>query len=420
MTACASSSDDHAAGGESAIEEDALVLASQLPAQCASPEIVRVKRPVASDGAAPGTWSYGYRFKAPATPGAPVIVALPGGPGGTFTGADMSWVPKEWGYLLTDPRGVGCNTLANLPSADLSGKFFRTTEIAQDVIAAIEHQKLEGYILFGVSYGTLLATHVAHGLEAANDPAPRAVVLEGVLGRAFAPDFVGAEYLNQWTRIRGVLPADVLTELDTKDAPFGIDQQGWSHALISFLPYGAPVVANNLAALTTTHEIPEQTRNTVLQTLRDLSSQAQHTEPGEIEMYREVACREIMDTVPASDLDVVFSHGQLVRNSAEEGTKCRELHTTTPFDSAALQFSANTYYFLGDTDVATPLWQGTYHYDHHQGHATKVVTKGGGHNSLRLNQQSCTVKVMASVANDGQDLPAALATCPMPVQVDTK
>src|SRR5688572_10103197 len=106
------------------VARDALLIARELPEQCASPEIVRLKRPVASDGTAQGTWSYGYRFKAPATEGAPVIVALPGGPGGTFTSMAMDWLPEGWGYLLTDPRGVGCNTLASLPDEKVSGAFF--------------------------------------------------------------------------------------------------------------------------------------------------------------------------------------------------------------------------------------------------------------------------------------------------------
>lgn len=417
--ACSAEADEPAAN-DSEVRANALPLAHELPEQCASPEIVRLTRPVASDDQAKGTWSYGYRFKAPTQPGAPVLVSLPGGPGGSATGAVPTWVPEGWGYLLTDPRGVGCNTLASVPNPDVSGAFFRTTEIAQDVIAAIEHEKLERYIVFGVSYGTLLATHITHGLEEANYTPPKAVVLEGVLGRGFTKEFVAAEYIHQWDRIRGVLPADVLTELDTKEAPYGIDQIGWSRILGQFMPHGPKVVANNIAALSTTIDVPAETRKAVLETLRGMAGSAPHTAPGEVEMYRQIACREITDTVPANDLDTIFSHGKLVRNTADEGTKCKGLHLTTPFDSAKFQFAAKTYYFIGEADVATPAWQGTYHFENHHGPAVKIVTKEGGHNSLRLDQGACAVKLMASIADDGKGLDAALATCPAGAQVESK
>jgi hypothetical protein len=116
---------------------------------------------------------------------------------------------------------------------------------------------------------------------------------------------------------------------------------------------------------------------------------------------------------------VLFDHGQIVRNSAEEGSKCRDLRITQPLDSAKLPFAAKVYYFIGDSDVTTPAWQGAYHFEHHAGPAVRVVTKGGGHNSLNLNQGACAANVMGSIAAGGADLQAVLAACPMPVQVDS-
>jgi hypothetical protein len=142
--------------------------------------------------------------------------------------------------------------------------------------------------------------------------------------------------------------------------------------------------------------------------------------PDATELYRQVACREIMDTVPANDLDVVFSAGALVRNSAQEGTKCRDLHVTTPYDSAALQFETQLYLFVGDSDTATPQWQGAYHYDHHTGHATRVTTRNGGHNSLELNQIDCAPQLMASIAAGAADLQTVAAGCPMQTTIDQK
>jgi len=394
---------------------ETLALAAELPEHCASPEIRRVDRTVTGTSK---HFAYGYRYKAATNPGAPVMVFLPGGPGSSSSEMTPDFLPEGWGYLMTDPRGVGCNTLATVPDGELAGTFWKTSELADDVIAAIEKEKLETFVLFGVSYGTLLGTTVAHELEARRLPAPRGVVLEGVLGRAFRNDFMGAEYIAQWDRIRGVLPADVLTELDTKDAPYGIDAEGWSRLLMGFLMHGPNPVANHVAALTTSQ--PAEVQAQALGVLKSLAADRHLADPASKELYRQVACREIADTVPASDLDVVFRRGKLVRNSAEEGTKCNGLRVTAPYDSAKLQFGAKVYYFVGDSDVATPPWQGAYHYDNHRGPAVKVTIKAGGHNPLRLDQGSCAPQVMASIATGGADLSTVLTSCPQPVQVATK
>jgi pimeloyl-ACP methyl ester carboxylesterase len=403
--------------------ENELQLASNLPAVCQDSEIFRLRRPISSDGAATGVFSYGFRFKAPTREGAPVLVFLPGGPGGTSIDHPPAFVPSDWGYLLTDPRGVGCNSLAALPPPNVSSAFFRTQEIAADVIAAIRYRKLDNYILFGVSYGTLLATTVAHVLERDKmAPPPKAVVLEGVLGRIFGNgdrDFQGAQYIVQWDRIRKVLPKDVLTELDVNDAPFGIKAEGWARMLTALLPRGPADGAILIAALSVTQ--PEDVRQNALNQILGLSVAQPHTEPGAVELYRQVVCREISDTTPTSDLDVTFVRGRLVRNFAEEGSKCGGLKVTSPYDSAQLPYMAKTFYFIGDSDVATPaISQGAYHFEHHQGHAIRVITVDGGHNSLRFNQGACAPSVMEGIDAGVADLAKILKGCPNAVQVDEK
>jgi len=421
LTSCVidGSDDSQCVGGkcDGYVEED-LEIASDLPTECKGADVIRIERPSTADGS--DTFQYGFRFKAPITAGAPVLVYLPGGPGQSSMDHPAEFIPEGWGYLMTDPRGVGCNRLAQLPSAVNSGRFFSTREIANDAIAAIQDRKLDHYILFGISYGTLLGTTVAHEIEARGVAKPDAVVLEGVLGKTFGHDdtnFPGSEYINQWQRMRPALPADVLTELDTKAAPYGFDATAWSKILMGFLPRGPLETFNYVSALSSTQ--PEATRQEVLATFKQIVD-SPATPAGAVELYRQVACREIMDTVPANDLDVVFQAGQLVRNSAQEGTKCGELHVTTPYDSASLQFSMKLYEFIGDSDTATPPWQGAYHFEHHTSAAVRVTTKYGGHNSLELNQAACAPQLMASIAAGGADLATVAAACPMQTVIDSK
>ncbi|WP_177233556.1 alpha/beta fold hydrolase [Stigmatella erecta] len=347
-----------------------------------------------------------------------MLVFLPGGPGGSSTDSPPAFIPAEWGYLLTDPRGVGCNTLAEFPDDALAAEFYRTSEIAADTVAAIQTLGPQRYVLFGVSYGTLLGTTVAASLQEQGVSPPQAVVLEGVLGRAFPPDFAGAEFIRQWERIRPGLPADVLTELDTQPSPYGLSPEEWSRILISLMPVSPTVTAQALRGLSSSVTPDPATREATVQGLKKLASPEE--DPAADLLYRWVACREITNTTPENQLDVVFSMGRLVRNSAEEGTLCRELSVTTPFDSAAWQFAAPVYYFIGEDDVSTPAWQGNYAYSNHQGKATRIITATGGHNSLRLNQMSCAPQVMASIAAGAADLIPVLATCPLQAQVDSK
>jgi pimeloyl-ACP methyl ester carboxylesterase len=412
-------SDPSCTGGkcDGSFDEGNLAIAADLPAHCDSPELMRIARPVASDGLVRGVYGYGFRFKAPATPEAPVIVFLPGGPGSSSTEAPPEFVPPDWGYLMTDPRGVGCNRLAETPTGEVAGAYFRTQEIARDVVAAIRDRKLTNYVVFGISYGTLLGTTVAHDL--ARDPsipAPRAVVLEGVLGHAFE-NFVGAAYISQWDRVRGLLPADVIARLDRDEAPYGIDATSWSRALMSMLPRGPLEVANILTGLSTTQ--PAATQEEMLGLVK-LFGSADPTPPGAQELYRQITCRELVDTTPATNLDVVFAGGRLVRNTPEEGTTCGELRITTPYDSATLPFETKLYYFLGDSDPATPIDQGNYHFEHHEGPAVRVVTIDGGHNPLQYNQADCAPSLMASIAAGGADLATLAAACPMPTRIDSK
>ena len=420
---CAVSSADPGSANADIVAAPAeLALAPSLPDYCSGPEVVRISRPVAAGDTR--TFRYGFRYKAPSSPTAPVVVFLPGGPGQGSMENGADWVPADWGYLNTDPRGVGCNTLANVPAGEDAARFFTTEELTADVIASIEDRKLTNYVIFGVSYGTLLGTTLAHHLEAQHVPAPKAVVLEGVLGKAFGKtdsDFAGENYITQFERLRTVLPPDVLTELDTSATPFGLTPEEITRAMAALMPASIGTAASQLYSLSKTAEgVTEEARAQAFQTLKSLGDTLQLSSPSEVALYRNIACREIMDTVPASDMDVVFRAGHLVRNTAEEGTKCKELHVTNPFDSAKLPFSAKVYYFLGENDVATPPWQGNYNYEHHVGSAVKVTTSKGGHNSLRFNQQECTPKVMASIAAGGSDLEAVLATCPLPVSVEKK
>ena len=107
------------------------------------------------------TFGYSYKVFPGTDPNAATIVFLPGGPGGTSISVerDEDHAPASYTLIATDPRGVGCNAA---PSSDYyPDEFYSSLHFADDVIAIIEREKLDNYLIYGVSYGTQLATMVA-------------------------------------------------------------------------------------------------------------------------------------------------------------------------------------------------------------------------------------------------------------------
>ena len=396
-----------------------MAAAPALPAHCASPEIHRINRPASMEDPTLGRFAYRFRYKPPGVPGAPVLVVLPGGPGRTSTGSPPAFMPPGWGYLLTDPRGTGCNALDEVPYGPLANRFFLTREIAADVVGALDALPVQSYVLFGTGHGSVVGQTLASRLEERR-LAARAVVLEGVFGRAFRPDeFVAAGYVDQWDRWNPVLPDDVRRELASSPTPYGLDPPHWSRALLELLSESPLATVQLLVTLSSRSGSDDARRAAVIDSIRR-HGEEEALSPGERELRRQIVCREIAETPPGNGLDLMFMSGVLVRNSADEGTLCRDLRLTTPFDAAATAYAAPVYYFVGEDDPAAPPWQGAYAFDQHQGRATRVLVRGGAHRALTGDLAPCAPAVIASIGAGGVDLIQALAACPATVQVDAK
>ncbi len=285
LAACATT----AGGSDPAPEPPVLALAADLPAVCDGPEMVRITRPVATDDPSLGTFSYGFRYK-PAAAGAPVLVYVPGGPGMTSIDQVPGMLPASWGYLLTDPRGVGCNRLAQLPTPDVAAAFWRSEQVSRDVLAAIADRQLDDYLVFGISYGTEVATLIASEVDSQQQAGLRAVVLEGVLGRYFMPgEYYATAVSAQWDDLRALMPADVRTELDTAPSPFGIAPLGWSRALDQILLGGTAIVSLELAALSPS--VPAIIRDPAMSALQMYADTPELADPASIQLYRQTASR---------------------------------------------------------------------------------------------------------------------------------
>jgi pimeloyl-ACP methyl ester carboxylesterase len=381
---------------------------AELAPQCKTDEIVAVTRPRNSKSPSGETFTYRVRFKKPRA-GLPTVVHLPGGPGLPSIAADTpSWLPEGYGLVETDPRGVGCNPV-KLQGDEAT--FFRTEEITKDVVAAIGELKLDAYLLHGHSYGTVLATHVADALAKSRLPKPAAVVLEGVLGRAFTEEWMGQSYVDQWNIHKKTLPPAVLETLRA-DEPLGIEPKVWGNFFMMVTSqFGAQATDNALmllapdAAGKTDPAKVEQLRQAVT-TLGGITP----TEGAGHTLQRFVACRELSRDIPDDNVDVILKDGEIAK-SPDAGSLCTGLSMEEPFHVKDHLYPFRTYYVLGGNDPATPLWQGKLHFDTLKtADRVEIVVQGSGHVILSGPLKACGPTLMAA-AYRGAGFGEALGTC---------
>jgi|GEM_PF-1954157 len=382
-------------------------------AECkvANPESLwRFARPVDPTATAPDAAKFAYtvELRPPATPDLPVVVFLPGGPGSTSIGSN-SLFPPNWGVMNTDPRGVGCNAYAGdiVPE-----RFYDSDVFAADVVTAIERTRTTKVILFGLSYGTLLATKVAAALNAKGFTGVHAVVLEGVLGRPFTTAVPPQqEYLRQWKNLRATFTPDERKAFDAGN-PAGIDDALWGRYLMTWLPAATYYDPRSMGLVNPVHAAAKAVVTTLTggaldPILAQVRNPDQPLPENKKRLYRNIACREISNLV--SFVDVRFEKGVLSIDRSDD--VCAGLPLSRPFDAAAHPFRYDTYYFQGGTDPATPPWQGQYHASvNTRAKRTVVVATRAGHNPLSLSMNDCRQKVWEAI-DTKTALDAVLGTC---------
>jgi pimeloyl-ACP methyl ester carboxylesterase len=389
---------------------------SRLPEVCRSSEIVTLERPRSSVDGSRGTFKYRVWFRKPASEGLPTVVHVPGGPGSTSIGHEQAWVPPSYGLVTTDPRGVGCNLTSNV-DAD---SFYRTSEFANDVVAAIADLRTKGmgpFVLHGHSYGTVLATHIAHRLAEPDQPKPEAVVLEGVVARAFTNEWMAASYVDEWKLQKASLSPAVRSAL-REPQPLGYDGKVWGNFFMVVTSQLGPDAMQNSFKLLE----PDDAGNPIPENIEKLKALIEAL--GKIEvatgpalvLQKNVACHELTSDLPEDNVDVVLEDGEITK-APDVGTLCRGLEIERPFHVRDHLYPFRTYYFLGEHDTATPPWQGKLHFDTlTTADRVEVVVKGAGHLPLSRHLDPCGPSLVEAIAA-GKGFGDALDACGAPVDV---
>jgi pimeloyl-ACP methyl ester carboxylesterase len=381
---------------------------------CASPEIRRIDRPVVPDDAKSPSFSYAYRVSPGTQPDAPAIVFLTGGPGQGAIATDHAEFPAENTLVLLDPRGVGCN--APKPGEQFPEAFYTTENLASDVVAVLADLKPSAYVIYGVSYGTMLATVTAGKIASGYDvPAPKAVVLEGVLTRAFHTDGeVSAEFSRQWLAALDRATPEVQSLFANGQRPLELSAREWGGGIQTALMVGnalqSPGMVDALLALLQPGLPPVNLEN-LKQTLLALSESAPNSslEPHGLRMHKIIGCNEIV----ADYFDVMhLIDGKLVPMD----DLCPNTVVPFPYDAADHSIKAPIVYLQGERDPATPYAIAREHLDTQpQTERVFISVPDGGHN-VRSNFDECAPMLFASIAAGGADLEQAVAACPVKVE----
>ncbi len=322
---------------------------------------------VVNDDQKPTLITSQYRFRPPQK-GYPTLVYIPGGPG--EKASDKSFdaffdSPPQFGVLLTDPPFI------DMQSSDKFKKLMTSQFVADVVSKAIEDAGVESnYILFADSYGTVPATILA------SQKKPRAVVLEGVVGKARTYDDYRNGFLNQETEILTRLKNKVVKTYNARVNLF-LDRgslsgdQAWAilQTVLIDRHHNGKIWLETLAEQSTQLRIPN-----FLKMLKDvfMLSVAKHFGSSQLNLNQVINCRELYYAEGHTD------------ETCDGSPK-------TLFDSAQYQIQSPVIYVVGENDPITPD-NGFYHYSNQKtDQKWLVLVNDAGHAPLSVELKNCAV-----------------------------
>lgn len=329
---------------------------------------------------------FDYKFKLvrKAAVGFPTVIYIPGGPGQTSMDGNLNQtktVPSEFGLILTDPRGVGCNFNSNLIADD-----FKTANLASDILSILEKLNLtpEYAILYGASYGTVLATTTAELNRRLGNKPFRLLVLEGTLGKAFS----GPEYLNQYTSAWEKYVArnggeNYRVQIINAVEKNNLDKSSFASFLNGYLLLGAwgtqghvldiplKLLQSDFEKFKTEYFTPGADYDTSNDTVKMY-----------LTLWSQLWCREISN--PGDGQQLVFENGKLIVRPIEDGKNDKSCNGAKPdrlYDSKAFSLREEIVYLQGEDDPATSAAQAYYHFQNQKSSnkRTFILFKQLGH-----------------------------------------
>jgi len=354
-----------------------------------------------------------YKYFGNGNPSSTTVIVLPGGPGDTLLNPAVhspteafpyGAVPTSLNIIYTEPRGLGCNQLAQ---GDFPFDAFKTSYIASDILEIIKDRKLDNYILYGASFGTVVATYVASQADAAGVPAPKAVVLEGTFGRGVPgkfDEYIGG-FSQEWEKTKLQLSPQLAAAFTKDPLPLGFAANVWgSYIFWQLITYGPGMI--KYSPLVHANETPPnpalKSALTTYAVLAQLPVSERITR-----IFQTIGCQELFG---AWKPDVILKDGKLFGSGEDICTG----FTYLPYDSAKLNITSPIFYFQGPDDPATPLTSARYHFEN-QIHTNRALNTVGSasHASLSLVLRSlgCSDNVWAQIASNPSQMNLDFSSC---------
>lgn len=354
--------------------------------------------------------SYRYEMRR-ATDGAPTVVVLPGGPGQGAIGdihtlAMVQMIPENFGVIAIDPRGVGKNDFG----ADREEKIYSSALVAHDVYEVIRHENLDQYLIYGESYGTVVATHLAHllsnplpnltvetgrNLQTVSELAkPKAVILNRVVGEGFQDQI--ANYNGELHRIVKSFSAEERFQVESKlrriyEVAYAGNDTAFSAAIMQALLFNieaakpgplsvAPSVRKFLSDLAHGADV---SKDPVYLMLARGYSQHRHQYPSaaagftrNFGMSETIKCRELSSL--GEEATIVFNFKALELKALQSDCLAKGIAMERSYHSAKLQVSGIPLIYLqGSIDPVTPL-SGAFAHFSTQGTSAKLFVQMNG------------------------------------------
>lgn len=321
--------------------------------------------------------AFSYSYRKPSTVDLPLVVYFGGGPSYPIVTTDSFPIPPEYGLLRFDYPGVASNKDV------ISCGRWSAKRISKVVIKILRQHRPNNYVLYGVSYGTTIATISTSLLEAETRiTRPRVLLLEGVIGRAYIPGEVIRSYKDQWQEVLRKLPGDVRSSL-SQIVGSQCTELGWGAWAEHALSIGAVAGQGHVA------------QEFLVRITKTQSKVGFCASPPALEIpasarlaYQELVCREINSTAP--DHSHSFKLVDLALKP-RAGNVCSGIALERPYDSAQWPIARTPIaYFVGVRDPATPLSHARYHISK-QTRTSRIVLEvpEAGHNPLSVTLADC-------------------------------
>jgi pimeloyl-ACP methyl ester carboxylesterase len=372
-------------------------------AHCSGGTVKVVDVPVDHGDPSKGTFKYRFQFRQ-ATDAAKwpyAIMYVPGGPGGSgMAQAILNSIPANAGAVQFDPRGVGCN----YNDGKLKG-YLSTDQHIRDMalaIKSVEGQIGSGYIIYGVSYGTLASTKLVHHIEQTQvAPTPRALVLDSVLADSAGASGSTGRMVNLWNsnNVRSYLTgiignmearAEMLRTLPGAEAridEFFVSPDLWSAFIRRAMQGNNQVLFQLSDVLSDQGDLGKEVIEGYINEFLEYSND---DPPGSTDVYAEVTCKEITSkTGEESYLQIEGSRAREVSSGIEPF--CRGVALSQPYNvSNHVLERTPIYYLQGKDDPVTTYnqfikhWQAQTKMRHHH-----TIITAGSHSAMKGFSPRC-------------------------------